>query len=109
MTLGPLHDKGVQRTDIYCHKCYKTFIAEINHNIEGNHILECPHCGHEHYRTIKKGIITESRWDSQNYNTKNKIVTDRVWKSSTNYLKMQTSTASAFIRDKWLNIGQSGR
>lgn len=92
---------GPVRTDMNCTNCSKNFIAELDHSIDGNHIVECPHCGHEHCRVIKDGVISGERWDSK---TQRVDVDKRcVWKH--NALAMQTSTASAFIRRSWLNFG----
>lgn len=101
MTVGyrPISEVTVARTDLHCHQCNKTFIAELDFAIEGNHVVECPHCGHEHFRVIQKGLITGERWHS---GLDRVDVSPRsVWKS--NVLKAQTSTAAQFIRDAWLN------
>lgn len=90
------------RTDLYCHDCGKNFIALLDYRIDGNHVAECPHCGHSHYRVIQKGKITEERWNSAHGSDKAKdgIRARRVWKH--NVLPMQTSSASDFIRQRWL-------
>lgn len=98
----PLKHKGLVRTDMHCHNCSKGFIAEIDYDIDGNHIVECAHCGHEHCRVIQKGVITDDRWDTRMQRVD--ISKRRVWKASD--LQMQTSTASEFIRQKWLNFGR---
>ncbi len=87
------------RTDMNCTNCHKSFIAQLDDELDGNHIVECPHCGHEHCRVIKKGEITDDRWDSR----EQRIDVEKrcVWKSGS--LPMQTSTAAAFIRDSWLS------
>jgi len=91
----------VVRTDMNCTNCSKNFIAELDHSVDGNHIVECPYCGHEHCRVIEDGKITGDRWSTRHQ----KADTDkkRVWKH--NVLPMKTSTASSFIREKWLNFG----
>ena len=91
---------GISRTDMLCSHCSREFIAELDFSINGNHIIECPLCGHEHCRVITNGVITSERWDSREQRVDAK--TRRVWKD--NVLKMQTSAASAFIRDRWLNL-----
>lgn len=101
MTEGyrPTAEPQLARTDLHCHQCSKTFVAELDFTIEGNHVVECPHCGHEHFRVIKGGAITDDRWHS---GMRRVDVSPRsVWKS--NVLKAQTSTAAQFIRDAWLN------
>lgn len=96
---------GLVRTDLYCHECDKNFIAEIDYDIDGNHVIECPHCGHEHCRLIKNGIITSDRWDGRN-DSSSIVKTRRVWKHDV--LKIKTTSAAEhirnrFLRDRWLN------
>lgn len=88
------------RTDIYCHSCDKSFIAEIDYSLEGNHKIECPFCYHIHYRVIKKGRVTEDRHDSDNSSKRNHIPR-RIWKHNT--FVIETKVASEFIRNKWLS------
>ena len=92
---------GRVRTDMSCHQCSGTFIAELDFSVNGNHIVECPRCGHEHCRVIKDGSITGERFDSK----VDRVDVEKrcVWKSDV--LQATTSTASAFIRDAWLNRG----
>ena len=92
---------GPVRTDMNCTECSKNFIAELDHSIDGNHIVECPYCCHEHCRVIKDGRITGDRWETRMQRVD--IEKKKVWKH--NVLQMQTSTASEFIREKWLNFG----
>lgn len=87
------------RTDLHCTNCPKQFIATLDMAVDGNHVVECPHCGHEHCRVIKDGVVTGERWDSR----EQRVDVDKrcVWKSDS--LPMETSTAAAFIRELWLN------
>jgi uncharacterized C2H2 Zn-finger protein len=104
--LAPLLKReGFVRTDMDCHGCteagYKAnrFIAEINYSLNGNHQIECPRCGHIHYRLVKDGVVTEERYSS-GYPTH--VVKNRdLWKAES--VPMVTSTASAFMRELWLN------
>lgn len=105
MSDGPRHDAdpslkhtGRVRTDLYCTECNKGFIAELDYDIDGNHVVECPHCGHEHCRVITGGRVTGDRWSSRAQRVDVDI--RRVWKHDV--LQMQTATASAFIRQLWL-------
>jgi len=93
--------QGRVRTDMDCHQCGKGFVAELDFDVDGNHIVECPRCGHEHCRVIKKGVITGDRWDtrSQRVNVDKRCV----WRSDA--VPATTSVASVFIRDAWLNRG----
>ena len=94
--------EGTVKTDLYCHDCNKTFIARIDYDIDGNHVVECPFCGHEHCRTIKDGKVTGDRWDSRANTTK--VEKRNVWKATD--LKIGTTSASAFLMEKWLNFGE---
>jgi hypothetical protein len=84
-----------------CTECGKNFIAELDFNVDGNNIIECPWCGHEHCRTIKKGVVTGERWDSRVQRVK--VDKRSVWKSEKE--PIVTSTAAAFLRNRWLNFG----
>lgn len=102
MSHDPLVRNGEHRTVMDCHECSKQFVALLDYSIEGNHIVECPNCGHEHCRVIEKGKVTEDRWSSRHGSDKDRdgIKVRRVWKH--NDLAMQTSSASNFIRERWM-------
>jgi len=57
-----------ERQEIYCHACGKYVQFDIDTSLNGNHILNCPSCGHEHCRVVTDGVITDGRWDSRNNN-----------------------------------------
>ncbi len=87
------------RTDLYCHSCSKNFTASIDFNLDGNHEIHCPWCGHIHYRKINAGVVTGDRFDSD---AKTHVIGKRsVWKSATQ--PIYSSTASHFIREAFLN------
>ncbi|MBT8196349.1 MAG: hypothetical protein KJO64_07965 [Bacteroidia bacterium] len=92
------HDKTT-RTDMNCTNCSKNFIATIDFQLDGNHVILCPYCGHEHCRVVKKGKITGDRWDSRMQ--KRETSTQRLWTSDSK--KIQTSSIGHFIRESWLN------
>ena len=100
---APLDGGGLQRTEMHCHHCTKNFVAELDYDIQGDHVIECPHCGHEHCRKITDGKITEVRWDGRN--SAHRVSPKSVWKSSV--IAATTSTAAQFIRDRWLNKSDS--
>lgn len=54
------------RQEIHCHNCdqYVQFVMDMTKN--GNHILTCPVCQHEHCRVVENGKITDIRWDQRN-------------------------------------------
>ena len=92
------------RTDLFCTECDKNFIGTIDFNIDGNHVIICPYCGHEHCRVIKNGTITDDRWDSRFQTTES--MTQRVWSNESG--KIKTSSASMYLRQRWLNLGAEG-
>jgi len=48
----------------YCEGGCKAYVlVKLDIDLEGEHVIICPSCKHHHYRTIKKGEITESRHD----------------------------------------------
>jgi len=55
-----------RRQELHCHACdhYVQFSMDLAK--DGNHVLECPNCGHEHCRVVKDGKITDIRWDQRN-------------------------------------------
>jgi len=48
-------DKGYEGGYVY---------VKLNTNLEGNHVVVCPNCGHKHYRVVKEGLITDCRFHS---------------------------------------------
>lgn len=101
---GLLRRSGLVRTDLNCTECGKNFIATLNHDVEGNHVVECPWCAHEHCRVITNGAVSSDRWDSRRQRVD--VPKRHVWKNFGE--NIATSTASAFIRDRWLNKDLDG-
>lgn len=56
----------VERQELYCHNCNHYVQFDMDTEISGAHVLQCPNCGHEHCRVVKNGVITEERWASNN-------------------------------------------
>lgn len=84
---------------MHCHECGKGFIAQLDMALDGNHIVECPRCGHEHCRSIKAGVVTGDRWETRAQ--RHDVDKRCVWKADSQ--PIVTSTASVFIRELWLN------
>lgn len=92
------YHEGVVKTPLDCHDCSKQFVAKLDYDMTGNHIIICPYCGHQHCRTIKDGVVTGDRWDHRYENVD--CTTERVWSHKT--LPMETTTAAEHIRKRWL-------
>ena len=52
------------RSNVHCTNCSREFIATLDLSLNGNHVIVCPHCQHEHYRVVRDGEVTEDRWRS---------------------------------------------
>jgi len=52
----------MEKQELYCHGCDRYVQFEIDMELEGRHMLECPSCGHKHYRVVVDGNITDGRW-----------------------------------------------
>jgi len=55
-----------ERQELHCHSCDSYVQFDIDLSLDGNHVLNCPICGHEHCRVVKRGKITDDRWDQRN-------------------------------------------
>jgi DNA-directed RNA polymerase subunit RPC12/RpoP len=56
----------MERQELWCHECEKYVQFDIDTTLNGNHIIKCPNCGHEHLRVVNDGVISETRWGSRN-------------------------------------------
>lgn len=90
---------GQVRTQMDCHNCHKNFIATIDYEINGNHSILCAYCGHEHQRVIRNGVMTQERWGS----TPSGPPTQAKSSWSHQSLAVETSMASAYLKDRWRN------
>lgn len=59
----------VERQELHCHACGRYVQFDLDTELDGNHVLECPNCGHEHCRVVRDGKITGGRWDQRNGDT----------------------------------------
>jgi len=101
----------IERQEIYCHECQNYVQFDIDVELEGNHILNCPNCGHEHCRVVEKGKITDVRWGQRNntlptYQVNTYSVTSSATCYSTGYVDMGTTcgtTGSSIMYSAWAN------
>jgi len=94
-----------ERQELWCHECNKYVQFDIDVSLNGNHVIECPECGHEHCRVVENGVITEVRWDSRNVNTQahNTYLTTGMTTSTVSTYNTYTGSASAY--SSWMNLG----
>lgn len=93
-----------ERQELYCHGCNRYVQFDIDVGLEGNHTITCPNCGHEHYRVVRAGVVTEVRWKSsgpthQATNTATTVISTYTVYSSTG----TNSSSTAFMYSSWMN------
>ena len=98
-----------ERQEIFCHNCEKWVQFDIDTSLDGNHVLECPNCGHEHCRVVKNGVITGDRWDSRNgptFKVLSSTVTTTTVSSYSSYIANTTDSTNKFasyaLWDSWI-------
>lgn len=101
----------IERQELHCHECDKYVQFDIDTSLNGNHVLRCPSCGHEHCRVVSNGIITGDRWDTRN-DIRHTISASSITFTQTstytfysNAPSMATSgtSASVFLYGSWMN------
>jgi len=55
-----------------CTNCGWWNYPMLSDHMDGNYVIQCGNCGHEHYRTIEKGKVTDKRHSTE------KAVTDLI-------------------------------
>lgn len=93
---------NIEKQELYYHNCKMHVQFDIDLSLNGNHILKCPNCQHEHCRVVKDGIITGNRWDSRNqthwissYATKYSL--SSTWTSYTNITYTNSTSTSTTV------------
>ena len=93
----------IRRQELWCHACSRYVQFSIDLELDGNHVLECPNCGHEHCRVVKDGEITGIRWAQRNGPTIH--VTSGTTTSSTSiYVSCGTTAtggSATFFQSAW--------
>ena len=84
----------IERQELYCHNCGGYVQFDMDLSLNGNHVLTCPKCGHQHCRVVKDGVITGIRWDQRNSDSSN-VNTMYIPTSSISYTAQ--STFSTYI------------
>lgn len=91
----------IERQELWCHDCEKYVQFDLDLSLSGNHVLECPNCGHEHCRVVRDGVITDIRWASRNGPTIG--VNNQSAISSIYSIYQTTNTQSTFTMQLWGN------
>lgn len=95
----------IEKQELYCHNCGHYVQFEIDMELNGNHVLLCPVCGHQHCRVVKNGEITSERWDSRNqtfYISSNTVTysTTSTWNL---YNSSTYAPVASFLYGSWMN------
>lgn len=104
----------IRRQELFCHSCGRYVQFDLDLSLNGNHVLNCPVCDHEHCRTVKDGEITDIRWDQRNgvvptIQVNNLNVTSSSTSTYDNYINNSTVTpeVSKFSYESWMNTTTS--
>lgn len=76
----------LEKQELYCHNCSRYVQFDLDIEDDGNYIVVCPNCGHNHYRVVKDHQVTDERWGSANGSASNQLIT---------YISNATSTISS--------------
>jgi predicted nucleic acid-binding Zn-ribbon protein len=82
-----------------CTNCRQVVRVSIDRHATGNLTIECPKCGHEHYRYCEEGVITEDRWRSSAQMVSSYYYTASATSDTCTY----TSAGGAFLQSSWYN------
>ena len=100
----------IERQELHCHNCDRYVQFDIDTELNGRHILNCPNCGHEHYRIVSDGIITDERWGSNNLPSYS-VTTATITMTTISTYNVYTSGGSTFttgtgdtsLYQSWMN------
>lgn len=87
----------IERSELHCHECNQYVQFNLDVSINGNHVLNCPNCGHEHCRVVKDGKVSDTRWASRNRNDNFTI----------NIIVVTGATATSTSMTTWANGGDN--
>ena len=86
----------MRRQELYCHACERYVQFQIDIELDGNHVLHCPNCDHEHCRVVRQGVVTDIRWDQRNGPTYQVAYATFTMSSTTN-----CSSSNYFLYTSW--------
>jgi uncharacterized protein YbaR (Trm112 family) len=103
----------IERQELHCHICDKYVQFDIDISLNGNYVLACPNCKHEHYRLVVDGKITDVRWDQINTNLQfyavntYAITTSSTSTYNTYAINSSANTANSCLYASWMNTTTS--
>ena len=101
------------RQELYCHGCNQYVQFDIDVSLSGNHTIVCPKCGHDHYRVVRNGKVTDIRWNDgiPVSSTTNYIATNLSTSTASSYDSYNGTTAGSsnyLIYQSWMNTTGTG-
>ena len=88
--------------EIYCHNCGKYVRFKVDETLNGNHVFNCPNCGHEHCRVVINGQITGDRWNSRNITYYPTSVSSSDYSI---YANASSDAGTYYLRGAWVDAG----
>lgn len=92
---------AIERQELWCHDCSGYVQFDLDTALNGNHVLTCPRCGHEHCRVVQDGQITDIRWDSRNGPTIAISGSSTSWTSTSTWVS--TGATNVQMYALWMN------
>jgi len=101
-----------ERQELWCHDCQQYVQFDIDVSLNGNHVIVCPNCKHEHCRVVENGKVTAIRWDSRNaggwtgntYMTTGATSTNASTYTTYRANTMTDSSSSAITYGAWMDL-----
>lgn len=91
----------IERQELWCHECHNYVQFDLDFSLDGNHILNCPRCGHAHCRVVRGGKITDIRWATGNGSTYTCTASSVTWSATSTYAT--SSSTDPFLYSSWMN------
>lgn len=66
LTERPRYEQRMERQELWCHDCERYVQFDVDIHLDGEFLIRCPNCGHEHCRIVRDGRITDIRWSQRN-------------------------------------------
>jgi len=99
---SPPAESRFERQELHCHACSRYVQFNVDMSLNGNHVLRCPNCDHEHCRVVRDGKITDIRWDQRNGPTfyiQNYYISTSVVST---YITSTSNTSICYVQ--WMNM-----
>lgn len=90
-----------QLIEFHCTNCSVYMDIMLNIALDGNYRINCPMCDHVHFRQVKKGVITDTRFPE---NHDQILIEDiRPMKAACRTKQEETEKDSYFCKEGWLH------